>query len=204
VPFDFLKRKKDEPAAAEPAPAAAPAPPHGRGIVFDAVTEEWRLNGRMDVDGRLSDVLNKRESVPIDAVHWAPVDGSGPMTEAPGLRAIDPYDLILVLAGETSLPPMTDDERTAHRIHKVRYDLALEAPPYRVVGTVYLFAGTDPSRLLDRSGDMFIPVVDARAFIGETLIEGGAVSVILLNRFYLRGVEQIDSRTSERSEPLPG
>ena len=51
---------------------------------------------------------------------------------------------------------------------------------------------------------MFIPVVDARAFIGETLIEGGAVSVILLNRFYLRGVEQIDSRTSERSEPLPG
>jgi hypothetical protein len=73
-----------------------------------------------------------------------------------------------------------------------------------VVGTVYLFAGTDPSRLLDRSGDMFIPVVDARAFIGETLIEGGAVSVILLNRFYLRGVEQIDSRTSERSEPPPG
>jgi hypothetical protein len=142
--------------------------------------------------------------VPIDAVHWAPVDGSGSMTEAPGLRAIDPYDLILVLAGETSLPPMTDDERTAHRIHKVRYDLALEAPPYRVVGTVYLFAGTDPSRLLDRSGDMFIPVVDARAFVGETLIEGGAVSVILLNRFYLRGVEQIDSRSGERSEPLPG
>jgi hypothetical protein len=201
VPFDFLKRKKDEPAA-EPAPAA-PAP-HGRGIVFDAVTEEWRLNGRMDVDGRLSDVLNKRESVPIDAVRWAPVDGSEPMTEAPGLRAIDPYDLILVLAGETSLPPMTDDERTAHRIHKVQYDLALEAPPYKVIGTVYLFAGTDPSRLLDRSGEMFIPVVDARAMVGETLIEGGAVSVILLNRFYLRGVEQIDSRTGERAEPLPG
>jgi hypothetical protein len=204
VPFDFLKRKKDEPTAAEPAPATAPAPPPGRGIAFDAVTEEWRLNGRMDVDGRLSDILNKRESVPIDAVHWAPVDGSGSMTEAPGLRAIDPYDLILVLAGETSLPPMTDEERTAHRIHKVRYDLALEAPPYKVVGTVYLYPGTDPPRLLDRSGDMFIPVVDARAYLGETPIEGGAASVILVNRFYLRGVEQVDSRTGERSEPLPG
>ena len=158
----------------------------------------------MDVDGRLSDVLNKRESVPIDDVRWAPVDGSGPMTEAPGLRAIDPYDLILVLAGETSLPPMTEDERTAHRIHKVRYDLALEAPPYRVVGTVYLYPGTEPARLLDRSGDMFIPIVDARALIGESLIEGGATSVILLNRYYLRGVEQVDSRSGERAEPLSG
>jgi hypothetical protein len=126
------------------------------------------------------------------------------MTGAPGLRAIDPYDLILVLAGETSLPPMTDEERTAHRIHKVRYDLALEAPPYKVVGTVYLYPGTEPARLLDRSGDMFIPVVDARALIGDGLIEGGAASVVLLNRFYLRGVEQVDSRTGERSEPLPG
>ena len=203
MPFDFLKRKKDEPAAAaEPEPV--PAAPPGRGILFLAVTEEWRLNGRMDVDGRLSDVLNKRESVPIDDVRWAPADGSGPMTEAPGLRAIDPYDLILVLAGETSLPPMTEDERTAHRIHKVRYDLALEAPPYKVVGTVYLYPGTEPARLLDRSGDMFIPIVDARAYIGDGLIEGGAASVILLNRFYLRGVEQVDSRTGERAERLPG
>ena len=60
MPFDFLKRKKDEPAAAEPAPAPAAAP-HGRGIVFDAVTEEWRLNGRMDVDGRLSGVITAEQ-----------------------------------------------------------------------------------------------------------------------------------------------
>jgi hypothetical protein len=203
VPFDFLKRRKDGPAA-EPAPSAAPAVAPGRGIAFDAVTEEWRLTGRMDVDGRLSDVLNKRESVPIDDVRWAPVDGSGPMTEAPGLRAIDPYDLILVLAGETTLPPMTEDEKTAHRIHKVRYDLALEAPPYRVVGTVYLYPGTDPSRLLDRSGDMFIPVTDARATLGNDVIDGGEATVILLNRFYLRGVDQVDSMTGERAQPLPG
>jgi hypothetical protein len=203
VPFDFLKRKKDEPETEAPAPAPVVVPA-GRGIAFDAVTEEWRLKGRMDVDGRLSDILNKRESVPIDDVHWAPIDGSGPMTQAPGLRAIDPYDLILVLAGETSLPPMTDEEKTAHRIHKVRYDLALEAPPYTVVGSVYLYPGTDPSRLLDRSGDMFIPVVEARALLGDVLIEGGEAAAVLVNRFYLRGVEQLDSRTGERAQPLPG
>ena len=200
MPFDFLKRKKDEP---EAAPLPPPAAPVGRGIPFDAVTEEWRLKGRMDVEGRLSDVLNKRDSVPIDDVQWAPIDGSGAMTEAPGLRAIDPYDLILVLAGETSLPTMTDDEKSAHRIHKVRYDLALEAPPYKVIGTVYLYPGTDPARLLDRSSDMFVPVVDARAMIGEDVLVDGEHTVILLNRFYLRGVEQVDRRTGERAEPIP-
>ena len=63
---------------------------------------------------------------------------------------------------------MTDDERTAHRVHKVSYDVALEVPPYRVVGTVYLYPGSEPDRLLDRSSDMFVPVVDASAFLGET------------------------------------
>ena len=100
---------------------------------------------------------------------------------------------------------MTEDERTAHRIHKVRYDLALEAPPFRVVGTVYLY----PGRRSRRGSSIARATCSSRSStrarcIGESLIEGGATSVILLNRYYLRGVEQIDSRTGERAEPLPG
>ncbi len=98
----------------------------------------------MAVDGRLSDTLNRREPIDITEVQWAPLDGSEPFSEAPGLKAIDPYDLILVLAGETSLPAMSTDEAAAHRIHKVAYDLLLEAPPYRIIGTVNLYPGTDP------------------------------------------------------------
>jgi hypothetical protein len=50
---------------------------------------------------------------------------------------------------------------------------------------------------------MFVPVVDATAYLGEQDI-GGQLDAILVNRFYLRGVEQIDRRTGERHQRLPG
>jgi len=146
VPFDFLKRKKVDGAGKAPA-AGQPAPGHprsGRGVPFDGLTEEWRIVGNMEVSGRLSDALNKRESITISDVQWAPVNGSEPLAPAPGLKAVDPYDLIIVLASETSLPPLNDEERTAHRVHKVSYDVALEVPPFRVVGTVFLHPGSEP------------------------------------------------------------
>jgi hypothetical protein len=206
VPFDFLKRKKDDGAgkpgaARQPAPAGRPR--SGRGVPFDGLTEEWRIVGNMEVSGRLSDALNKRESITISDVQWAPINGSEPLAPAPGLKAVDPYDLIMVLASETSLPPLNDEERTAHRVHKVSYDVALEVPPFRVVGTVYLHPGSEPERLLDRATEMFVPVVDATAYL-----EGNPVApemdAILVNRFYLRGIEQVDRRTGERHQKLPG
>jgi len=174
------------------------------GVAFDGVTEEWHLVGRMDIVGRLSDALNKRESLAIHDVQWAPIDGSAPLVEASGLKSVDPYDLILVLAGEGSMPELTDSERAAHRVHKVSYDVALEAPPFRIVGTVYLHPGSEPDRLLDRSTEMFVPVVDAVAMFGELRIGDPDVETVLVNRFYLRGVEQVDKRTGLKAQKLPG
>ena len=110
-------------------------------------------SARMTIDGRLSDALNKREAIAIHDVQWAPVDGSAAFAAAPGLQSVDPYDLILVLAGEGSMPELTDSERAAHRVHKVAYDVALEVPPFRVVGTVHLHPGIGagpPARPGDR------------------------------------------------------
>jgi hypothetical protein len=228
VPFGFLKRRKPEDQAtgsaspSAPSPAAAPitrsggvkqAPPAdasrlhagpSRGVPFIGLTEDWRLRGRMDISGRLSDALNKREAIPITEVMWGPPDGSSPMEQAPGLRSVDPYDLILVTAGEDSLPPLTDTERTALKVHKVAYDVALEVPPFRVIGTVYLHPGSEPDRLLDRSSEMFTPIVDAVARLGDIEVSDPEVDVILVNRFYLRGVEQVDKRTGEPHQKLPG
>ena len=50
---------------------------------------------------------------------------------------------------------------------------------------------------------MFVPVVHARAMMGEQLI-GTDADVILVNRLYLRGVEQVDAATGERAERIPG
>jgi hypothetical protein len=202
VPFNFLRRKKADPEAkvAVPVPARALR----SGIAFDGLTEEWRLLGRMQIEGRLSDALNKREAIEISDVRWAPIDGSAEMTEAPGLRSVDPYDLILVLAGEGTLPELSEAERAAHRVHQVSFDVALEAPPFRVTGTVFMHPGSEPDRLLDRATEMFVAVVDAVATLGETRVGDPDVDTILVNRFYLRGVEQIDKRTGLKAQKLPG
>jgi len=173
-------------------------------VAFEALTEDWRLRGRMDIDGRMSDALNKREAIAIRDVEWGPPDGSAPLDPAPGLRSVDPYDLILVVAGEESLPPLTDAEQNAHKVHKVTYDVALEAPPFRVVGTVHLYPGSEPERLMDRATEMFVAVTDAVASLGDVEVTGQDQDVILVNRFYLRGVTQVDRRTGERHPRLPG
>src|SRR5207245_6840006 len=136
---------------------------------------------RMVIDGRLSDVLNRREPIPIVDVLWAPIDGSEPLAAAPGLKTIDPYDLVLIFTGSGSDPEMTDAERSAERVHKVNYDVALEVPPYRVVGSVSLYPGNEPDRLLDRSPEMFIPVVEATVTRGGLAIGGPNRGVVLVN-----------------------
>ncbi len=200
MPFKLFGRGSggddDEPAA----PAAQPLPP---GIPFDALTEEWRLKGVMEVTGRLSDALNRREAIRLAAVSWAPIEGDGPFEPAPGLRSVDPYDLIVVLGGFDSRPPLDEKQREAYKLHKVEYDVALDCPPFRVIGTVHLFPGTEPARLLDRQTELFVPITDAITFI-EGLRVGDESEVALVNRSYLKGVEQIDRRTFEPVRPLPG
>jgi hypothetical protein len=201
VPFDFLKRRKD--VAGQGSTGEGTSGPAGRGVPFDGLTEEWRIVGEMHIPARLSDALNKREAVTISDVRWAPVDGSAELAPASGLKAVDPYDLILVMAGAATLPPLTDAERTAYKVHKVPYDVALEVPPFRVIGTVYLHPGSEPERLLDRATEMFVPVVAATAYLGDRKL-AEEMDAILVNRFYLRGLAQIDRRTGQRALPLPG
>lgn len=204
MPLNFLRRNRSDGDAGKPAASASGGAGARSGVAFDGVTEEWRLVGRMTVEGRLSDALNKREAIAIHDVRWAPIDGSAPLLEASGLRSVDPYDLILVLAGEGSMPELSDTERAAHRVHKVSYDVALEVPPFRVVGTVHLHPGSEPDRLLDRATEMFVPVVDAVAMFGDVRVGDPDVDTVLVNRFYLRGVEQVDKRTGLKAQKLPG
>jgi hypothetical protein len=205
VPFGFRKRRKPAgPAATAPdgADAAPPPPLHvglERGVPFTALTEDWRLRGQMEITGRLSDALNRREAIAITDVSWGPPESDAGLDPAPGLRSVDPYDLILITAGDPSLPPLSDTERAA-----VPYDVALEVPPFRVVGTVFLFPGVEPDSLLSRSTEMFVPVMDAVARLGDTVVSDPEIEIILVNRFYIRGVAQVDKRTGEPHKALPG
>lgn len=218
MPFDFLRRKPKPPeegagpgSTGQPKPgsvAGSGAPGAGTGrrgrpVAFDALTEEWRLTGTMWIEGRLSDALNRRESIEISDVTWSPIDRSAAPEPAPGLKGVDPYDLIVVFAGPSTMPELSEEQRAAFKVRKVPFDIALEAPPYRVIGTVHLHPGTEPDRLLERSPDMFVPVTEAVTLAGEREIEFDG-EVVLVNRFYLRGVKQVDKRTGQPVKPLPG
>jgi hypothetical protein len=109
-----------------------------------------------------------------------------------------------VLAGEDSQAALSDAEKAAFRVHKIAYDVALEAPPFRIVGTVFMYPGSEPIRLLDRATEMFVAVTDAVALLGDVPISDAGVEVVLVNRFYLRGVEQVDKRTRNPVPSLPG
>lgn len=217
MPFGFLKRGRRAARAVVPVQVPVPVPvsaPVGaqaaglhtgreRGVPFTALTEEWRLRGRMQIAGRLSDALNKREAIGITDVTWGDVSADS-LDPAPDLKSVDPYDIIIVTAGEDSLPPLTDTERAALRVHKVAYDVALEAPPFRIIGTVFLHPGSEPDRLMDRSTDMFVAVADATARLGEVEVTDPEVEVVLVNRFYLRGISQVDKRTGQPHMRMPG
>ena len=189
MPFDFLRRKK-EPAPAKK-PVVPPRPtPTGTPVPFDGVTEEWRLVGQMYLDTRLSDALNRREALAIDNVSWAPIDGSASFSPVPGLKSVDPYDFIVVLADESSKGKMSEEERAAQLAQRVAYEVSLEAPPLRILGTVHLAPGTAPEALLERTTEMFVPVVGGVAYVGERAVSEPHVDAILVNRFYLRGVKE--------------
>ncbi len=201
MPFGF--RRGERGAREKPSPAG-PGDPHARshggnragsarmGVPFDGLTEEWRLVGVMELDGRLLDILNRREAIPIGDMAWATVDAPSALAPAPGLQKVDPYDLIVVLAGDRTLPPLNDSEKAAHRVHKVAYDVILDVPPYRVIGTVFLHPGSEPDRLMDRGADLFFPVTNAVALLGDVALGDPEIDVVLVNRSYLRGVEAVD------------
>lgn len=192
MPFGFGRKKEAEEPAAPP-----PAPVVERVTRFEGFTEEWRLEGEMDVSSRMLDLLNLREPVPVRNVTWAPLDGSSPFEPAPGIQTIDPYDLIVVLVRADRLTERSDDERSAHRIHKVTFDIALEAPPFRIVGSVQLHPGTAPEALLDRGSQMFTAITNPTIHLGDVPLDLGGAEAVLVNRMYLRGVLQVDPSTGQ-------
>jgi hypothetical protein len=52
---------------------------------------------------------------------------------------------------------------------------------------------------------MFVPVVGAVATVGGREIPSdGPIESVLVNRFYIRGIEQVDLNTGVRPVKLPG
>ncbi len=188
MPFNPF-RKRHPPAAPARLPETVPLAAEEQGVSFQALTEDGWLAGRIDLTGRLSDALNRREAMPISDVRRAPLDGSAPLLDAPEIRSIEPYDIIMVFVSRTSVSH-DEDRRAAMRERKTTYDVELDLGAVQLVGRVFLFPGADPQEIMDRQTHLFLAVTGAQAYqLGQPI--GPAESdVVLVNRRYLVGVQQ--------------
>jgi hypothetical protein len=191
VPFRFLRRERIR---RGPARAAPPV-----GVPFEGVTEEWRLSGLMAIEGTILDALNRRERIPIGAVRWGPLGSDEMLQDAPGLRAINPYDLIVALVG-------SDDGRQEAgraRITSEPFDVALDCPPLRLAGTVHLGPGEDEGVLLMSAPELFFPLSRPVILIDRRPVDLPGSEVALVNRGYLKDVRRLDARTMEALRASP-
>ena len=174
------------------------------GVPFDGLTEEWRLVGRMEhrraAFRRAEQARGDRRST-TSSGRRSTAPGRSP--RRPGCKTVDPYDLILVLAGDDTLPDA--DRGGAGRPPGPqgllrRRPRGAAVPGHRdrlpVPG---LRAG--PAA---RPGDRDVRPGHRRpSLLGDEAVAED-IDTVLVNRFYLRGVEQIDKRTGRTPQKLPG
>ena len=67
---------------------------------------------------------------------------------------------------------------------------------FAVIAALCLF----PAIFMERSTEMFVAVVEAVARLGDKVVTDPDIDVILVNRFYLRGVQQVDNGAVEADD----
>ena len=157
--------------------------------------------GRVRVEGRLSDALNRRVPLPVLAVSTAPLASRDRLDETPDLHELDPYELVVVASGAGSQSPMTAEQRAALRTRKIRYEVCIELTGASVCGVVHLHPGTDPTDLVGHRQELFVPVTGAVVRVGSE-VEDPSLDVAFVNRAYVQSVVAIDQAAA--AGPTPG
>ena len=180
-------RKEPEPEASAPA-----QPAETRLAVVEFWTAEQRLTVGMDLSqGRLTDILNRNDSVRVAMLDMLPEDASRPIEVGPETNWIDlPVgDALLVFPP----PQETDPQR---RLHRPRQPIEIVIGTFEVSASAHIPPGAQAAGFLLRQGSHFIPVT--RAVVRDSQLGGFEqhANVLLVN---LRKVASIrDSGLGER------
>ena len=187
-----------------PVPTIGTEPASPAVAAFQAFTEDMRIVGRVQVDGRLSDALNRRAPLPVFAVRRGPIGQSATLDDAPDVHELDPYELVVVAAGPDSQPATTAERRAALRIRKTRYDVCCELEAGLVYGTVHVHPGTSPGDLVGHRPELFVPVTGADVSVRGSVVDDAALDVAFVNRAYLRAVVPVGEVTASAVDAEPG
>jgi hypothetical protein len=153
---------------------------------FVALTENGRIDAMLVQGGKLAAALERRGSISVHSAQLGACDGSLPLTPAVGLRTVDPNDVTIAMPAEDGEPAVSDADCEAWLRWRVSYNATIEAPPYKVTGTLLLLPSQDPYSLTEPCSDSFLAVFSPTVeFLGTTLKDIPRDS-ILVNRSHMR------------------
>jgi hypothetical protein len=157
---------------------------------FVALTEDGRIDAMLAQGGaKLAAVLEKRGAIAVNNAQRGAGDGAATLTPDPTLKTVDPNDVTIAMPAEDGEPAVSDADRDAWRKWRVTYTVTIEAPPYKVTGTLLLLPSQDPFSLTERGTELFLAVFNPTVeFLGMTLRDIPRDS-ILVNRSHIRRVK---------------
>ncbi len=159
---------------------------------FVVLTENGRIDAMLgSKDLKVAQILEKHAPIPVRDAMEAPNDLSTPLVLARSLKAVDPYDVSIVMPAVDGEPVVSEADQEAWLKFRVAWDVTLEVPPFKVSGVLLLLASQDPLELSERGGDLFLPVFAPTVQFGGLAIKDTPRDAILVNRSNLRRVTAI-------------
>ncbi len=153
------------------------------------LTEDGRIDAMLVQGGvKLAAALEKRGAINVSNARKGACDG-GALTPALGLKAIDPYDVTIAMPAEDGDPAVSDADREAWQKFRQTYAATIDAPPYKVTGTLLLLPSQDPMSLNERGTELFLPVFSPTVELLGTRLTDIPRDSILVNRSHIRRVK---------------
>lgn len=178
-----------------PAPARAPSPAPLMGVHrIRAWTEADYVTGTIlsaDPLDRLSDIINRREPIPIVDAFVVPVGSAFTAGTAMPLLSIDPLEVRLALGHKLSMADIAG--RAARRVHKVRYPVLVLAGAFELRGTLHMYPGNAPEFATRHRGAVFLPLSEPVVRRDGRLVSGPETDVALISRHEIRQIRQLDT-----------
>jgi len=155
---------------------------------FVALTEDGRVDAMLAQGGaKLAAVLETRAPINVNNPMKGSSDGLAPMAPA-SMKNVDPYDIAIAMPAPDGEPAVSDDDRAVWSKFRIAYDVALEAPPYKVTGVLLLLPSQDPLSLRERGTELFLAVFSPTVQVGATTLKDIPGDAILVNRSHLKKV----------------
>ena len=159
---------------------------------FVALTEDGRIDAMLNQGGKLADILEKRTAISLKEAQQGPNDGT---TLSPAaLKTLDPYDVTVAMPAADGEPAVSDADKDAWSRFRVSYEVTLEAPPFRIMGMLLLLPSQDPTSLLERGTELFLPVLNPTVQFNGLALKDVPRDSVLVNRSHIRRVANSQRR----------